>query len=823
MKRQAWSAVLLVSMLAGVAVAGSTAPAPVKKKLTLERLYSYPKLEGTAPVQAKWSADGKKLAFLWNDSGMPFRDLWVYDAERGKRIRLTELDQPRDQWTTTPAYEDPKLKPYLPPETGLSDFEWAPDAQKLAFAFRGELYVVPADGGAPPLRLTKTKDPEFRPKFSPDSTRLAFSSEQELWVVDLRTGQRTQLTSGGSDDVLNGAPPFPESDARTFEWSPDGQWIAFLQTDRTGEPTRLIPNYSGTEVSVRKQRRTYAKDETPKIRLGVVPAAGGKPVWLTAAARQYYTDWQWSPDSSAIVLTRVEENWKQRHLDVVDVVGAIKEAKEAGEAEEAKEKKPAEGAERFPWVRTIYSESDEKWICTACAPVEWSPDGQWILFLSEMSGWNHLYLIRAAGEAVASGPSIPQARLGTQAGLGASSARQLTSGTWEVETRGFPLEMRPRFSPDGQWVYFTANKEDLSARDFYRVGLGGGEPQRLTSRVGYNAVTVSPGGQRLALLFSSFAQPWDLYVKPMAGSGAASDWRRVTESPLKEFDEYEWPQPKIVEFPGRDKKTVRALLFAPTELAVHLEKIIRLPGPAPQRPTKPAPPQVEKVPVVNFVHGAGYAQAVLNRWGGYSTERFQFNQFLAQHGYAVIDVDYRGSSGYGRDWRTDVYLYLGGKDLEDELAAMDYLKTVPYVDTERAGIWGVSYGGFMTLMALFRSPDTFKAGSAWAAVTDWENYNRHYTQQRLRTPKEEPEAYQRSSPIHHVAGLKGALQIQHGLVDDNVHFQDAAQLLDALVAAGKEFDLAIYPQSSHGWSHPQVWLHSTQKLFDFFERHLKPN
>lgn len=187
----------------------------------------------------------------------------------------------------------------------------------------------------------------------------------------------------------------------------------------------------------------------------------------------------------------------------------------------------------------------------------------------------------------------------------------------------------------------------------------------------------------------------------------------------------------------------------------------------------------------------------------------------------MIDADYRGSSGYGRDWRTDVYLHLGGLDLQDELAAMDYLRTLRVADLDRAGVWGVSYGGFMTLMAMFNSPDTFKAGSAWASVTDWENYNRSYTQQRLRTPKDEPEAYKRSSPVHHVEGLKGALQLQHGVGDSNVHFQDIMQMTDALVHAGKPFTQQFYPQSNHGWARPEVWLHSTRSMFAFFEKHLK--
>ncbi|MFQ5777880.1 MAG: prolyl oligopeptidase family serine peptidase [Terriglobia bacterium] len=806
--------VVVVVLCAALLSAGwllAHAQPAAKKKLTLERIYQYPRLEGTAPTRAKWSEDGRKLAFLWNDKGMPFHDLWVYDVDTRNFTHLTDLKQPRDFWTPSRAEKDPKLKKYLPPEGGLGAFEWAKDSRKLAFSFRGELYVVRADGSKP-LRLTRTRGAESGPKFSPDSQKLAYTAGRELWALDLKTGQRTQLTSGSTEDLLNGSPPFGRGSWRGFDWSPDGYWLAFLQVDRTGTPTRLIPSYSGVTVRARKQRRTFAKDETLKIRLGVVPAAGGETLWLTKAERQYFYDWRWSPDSTRIVINRVEENWKKRHLDVVDVAHAVKEAKEAKEAREKKRAKDAEQEEKYEWVRTLYTETDDKWICTLCTPVAWNPEGDWILFLSERDGWNHLYLIRAESRR----PVTVVA--GRASALNPRSVRQLTTGPWEVETRGTPASMRPRFSRDGRRVYFTANREDPSTRDLYWVETAGGEPYRLTERTGYNVALVSPDDRHLALLYSSFAVPWDLYVRTNAQGEA---WERVTTSPLPEFNEYEWPQPEIVEFPAPDKKSVRALLFPPSEIGVDALKTVRLPGPPARRRDKRGGPRVRKVPVVNFVHGAGYAQAVLNRWGGYFTPRFQFNQYLAQHGYAVIDVDYRGSSGYGRDWRTDVYLHLGGKDLEDELAAMDYLKTLGWVDTDRAGVWGVSYGGFMTLMAMFLSPDTFQAGSAWAAVTDWANYNRHYTQQRLRTPDEEPEAYQRSSPLHHVAGLKNHLQVQHGVVDSNVHFQDAVQLIDALVAADKEFDLVLYPQSNHGWSRPRVWIHSTRKMFDFFEQNLK--
>ncbi|MCH6554601.1 MAG: DPP IV N-terminal domain-containing protein, partial [Acidobacteria bacterium] len=583
-------AFLVATMLAaGSALAAQGQQAAGKKKLTLERLYQYPRLEGTPPTRAKWSPDSRKIAFLWNRAGMRFRDLWVYDAESGQLTRLTELDHEPDEWTTPPSHKDPKRKQYLPPEGGLRSFEWAPDSQKLAFAFRGELYVIQADGSQQE-RLTKSKQAETRPKFSPDSHKLAFTSGGELWVLDLRNGQRVQLTSGGGEDVLNGAPPAPERSPGTFKWSPDGQWIAFQQIDRRGTRTRLIPNYSGVEVKTRKQRRTFAKDKTFKVRLGVVPAAGGAVVWLTKAERQYYRDWEWAPDGTRIAINRVGEKQKKRHLDIVNVSAAVKEAEEKRTAESA-ENAEKKAEKKLAWVRTIYSESDDKWICTLCNFVEWSPDSKQVLFSGERDGWNHLYLIAADAE-----PGV--------------EPRQLTRGPWEVDVRGAAVDLTPKFSADGKSIYFTANKEDLSRRELYVVAVNGGEPLRLTEREGYNAAVVSPDSKHIALLFSSFAQPWDLYVglntdgRPMK---VGETWQRVTTSPLPEFADYDWPQPEMVEFPARDGKTLRALLFQPTELAVQIRMYSRLPGRTRRGRGKGRGPQVKKVPVVNFVHGAGYA------------------------------------------------------------------------------------------------------------------------------------------------------------------------------------------------------------------------
>ena len=226
-------------------------------------------------------------------------------------------------------------------------------------------------------------------------------------------------------------------------------------------------------------------------------------------------------------------------------------------------------------------------------------------------------------------------------------------------------------------------------------------------------------------------------------------------------------------------------------------------------------------PAIVYVHGAGIATSVLQQWGSYNELRYVYNTFLANKGYVVLDLDYRGSTGYGRDWRSDVYLHLGGKDLEDVLGAVDYLKTLGNIDTNRLGIWGVSYGGFMTNMAMFLAPGTFKAGSSWAAVNDWENYNAGYTGQRLNSPASNPEAYRRSSPIHFSNQLQDRLLIIHGMVDDNVLFQDAVQLTEKLVQEGKTFDHMFYPQESHGFIRDQTWIDALRRTTEWFDRYLQ--
>ena len=407
-----------------------------------------------------------------------------------------------------------------------------------------------------------------------------------------------------------------------------------------------------------------------------------------------------------------------------------------------------------------FEERDAAWVETPS--LEWSPDSRRILFTSERDGWSHLYTAAREGGEV----------------------RQLTRGPWEIHTER-------TWGRDPQWIgefiYYSSTEVSPAERQLYRIRADGSGKERLSEKSGLNVGVVSEDGKYTALLFADVAHPWDLYV-----NGA-----RVTASTRPGFAEYPWPETRFVTFPSlKDRKPVAAKILLP-------------PGAQKQRPA------------ILFIHGSGYATSVLRQWGAYHDLRYVFNCYLANHGYVVMDMDYRGSSGYGRDWRTGVYLHMGGPDLEDVLGAVEYLRGLGTVDMRRIGIWGSSYGGFMTNMAMFLSPDTFRAGAAFSAVNDWENYNAFYTGQRLTTPQENPEAYRRSSPIIFSGMLKNHLLMVHGIVDSNVMFQDAVQLSQKLIHEGKNFEETYYPEEDHLFARDESLIDAFRKAADFFDRWLQ--
>ena len=404
------------------------------------------------------------------------------------------------------------------------------------------------------------------------------------------------------------------------------------------------------------------------------------------------------------------------------------------------------------------------------AGIAWLPDNKRVIFMAEKDGWMHLFSLD-----VTAPPPI---------------AKPLTSGKWEVATA--------RLSNDRTRIFFASSEVHPGERHFYTMSVDGGASTRITTIAGGHDVTVSPDEKTLAIIYSYSTKPPELFVMPFQAGAKPT---QVTTSPTQEFLSFKWIDPKIVTYKARDGAMVYARLYTPEMAGAKRDP---------------------KHPAVVFVHGAGYLQFVSRSWPSSYYREHLFHQLLASRGYVVICPDYRASAGYGRDWRTGVYEHMGGKDLDDSVDAAKFVVATEKVDPKRIGIYGGSYGGFLTLMAMFTTPDVFAAGAALRPVADWAHYNHSYTAPILNLPQTNLDAYKRSSPIYFAEGLKGQLLICHGMVDTNVFFQDTVRLIQRLIELRKTtWSVAPYPVENHTFTEETSWADEYKRIFKLFEDYLR--
>ena len=400
----------------------------------------------------------------------------------------------------------------------------------------------------------------------------------------------------------------------------------------------------------------------------------------------------------------------------------------------------------------------------------WLPDNKRILMLAEREGWMHLYAL-----------DVTAAR---------PAPRALTSGKWEIASA--------RLSKDRTKIFFTAGEVHPGEQHFYTIPVDGGPFTRVTTTTGGHDVTVSPDEKTLADLYSTINRPPELHVQAFAAGAPA---KKVTTTPTAEWLAFKWLEPKVITYKARDGAMVYARLYTPEMIGARRD------------PARPA---------VIFVHGAGYLQFAHKYWSQNYYREHMFHHLLAARGYVVLAPDYRASSGYGRDWRTGIYEHMGGKDLDDTVDGAKFLVSTERVDPKRIGIYGGSYGGFLTLMALFTTPDVFAAGAALRPVTDWAHYNHSYTAPILGLPQTNVEAYTRSSPISFAEGLKNQLLICHGMVDTNVFYQDTVRLMQRLIELRKEtWSVAPYPVENHAFTDETSWADEYRRILKLFEQYLR--
>jgi dipeptidyl aminopeptidase/acylaminoacyl peptidase len=778
--------------------AGPSAPAsdPKPFELTIDSIMRGSDLVGYPPTALRWSGDSQKLYFDWRKPGEDESSTYVVGREGGAPRKLTE-DETRkippaaggrwDKGRRRVLFVDGgdvvlvdavsgARRQITRTTGGESNPRWARNDTHVTWVREGNLFIAPVDGSGGSLltQLTDVAPRRTEPRVS-DSQRFVRDEEEKL--IDFIEKQKAEKKRREEEQKKNRLPSFELQDrqsATDLMLSPDDKHVFVLIAERpVGAKNTIVPNYvteSGYTEDI--PGRSNVGDTQDRRLLAVLNLETGKTVWA---------DGSFAPPiepSESDARPQPGSQGPPRRAER-DIRWSMPASSDDGQYVVASARS-ADNKER--WIVTVDPPTGKTRVLDALRDDAWVreggfggggvgflPDGKRIWFLSERDGWMHLYTLDVSSEA--------------------ARPAQLTSGTWEVSS----AEM----ARDGKKFYLTTSEVHPGERHLYSLPIDGGARTKLTSMTGSNEAEVSPDESTLGLIFSYSNKPPEVFVAANRPGAAAT---QVTTTPTEAWRAVKWIDPKVITFKARDGADVHARLFTPEMIGGRRD------------PTRPG---------VVFVHGAGYLQNAHRYWSIYFRE-YMFHHLLASRGYVVLDVDYRASSGYGRDWRTAIYRHMGGKDLEDVVDGAKYLTTAERVDPKRIGVYGGSYGGFITLMAMFTTPDAFAAGAALRPVTDWAHYNHGYTSNILNVPQRDAEAYRKSSPIYFAEGLRGALLICHGMVDTNVHFQDSVRLAQRLIELRKEnWELAVYPVENHGFTEETSWADEYRRILKLFDDTLR--
>ncbi len=769
--------------------------------LTLEQIMADPDWLGNAPEDPWFSPDSTTVYY-----------------------RQKRLGESRYDWHAVPTVGGmpQKIDPLEHSAIAGNGQIWNAARDALAWTFDGDLYVHSMATNAT-RQLTRTAARESNPRFLADGRSIAYRVDNDWLVFDFGSGETRQLAQIKTEE---------DPDDKEPEGYLENQQLRLFETLRRDQ--------AEADASREEDRRNRAADSHRMP----APVYVGKNKEIVLSAL--------SPDGRRVLLvTRAADSKRGKqdkmpsfvagsgYVDVEDVRSLVGtgdpvnhefmivdlEAREAHELDLSvlpgikddplawlrnKDEKPARKksskAEMKPrtvglmdiawsqdgsalalqvesadnkdrWIATVdftthalvprHRLSDEAWINYYYNDFGWVPGRNDMLWLvSEESGFAHLYIADTAS----------------------GKTRALTRGKWVVEN--------PQASPDGRYLYFSGNRTHPGEYEIYRVPVAGGEAEQLTTLSGLNEFRLSPDGSTLLIRHSDHTRHPDLWAQATTADGAPV---RLTDTMSAAYKAIDWVIPQVVPVPSSHvKQPIWSKLYVPADFDA-----------------------AKSYPAVMFVHGAGHTQNSDFGWPYYFREQM-FHTLLTREGYIVLDMDFRASKGYGRDWRTAIYRQMGHPEVEDLEDGVNWLAQNYSVDPKRVGVYGGSYGGFLTFMAMFRRPQLFAAGAALRPVTDWAHYNHGYTSNILNTPELDPEAYAKSSPIEFASGLENPLLICHGMLDDNVFFKDTVRLVQRLIELKKEdFETAIYPLDPHSFVNHEAWLDEYRRIHKLFETHLK--
>lgn len=758
----------------------------------MEAIMRDPQWIGSSPATPQWSIDSKTLYFNWNPDRAPGDSLYYITPGNKTPVKATAAERQNRVAFNAIVYNTARTA--------------------CTYSRNGDIFYTDSKTGTT-RRITSTTETESNPQFSFNGTRIVYIHRQNLYAWDIATGETQQLTNSKTGN----ATPRKETASPQEEWLRNDQLKYFEVLRKRKEKKEAAETYAKNTQP--KELRSIPIEDKTLLGLAISPdgrfvsyrlfkaAANAK----TTIVPSYVTETGFTADIPSRAKVGAPQGISEFFIydRDKDTILAIKTDSIPGSNDlpdylsdysqqlEERKKKPAprsvtifspswspEGTHAVLDIRSddnkdrwlmlwdtatrqlklLDRQRDEAWIGGPGSNNTGWIDENTYWFQSEATGYSHLYTINVI----------------------TAEKKALTSGNYEVQ--------QARLSADKKYFYLTTNEVHPGEKQFYRLPVSGGKAARITTMTGANEVLLSPDEKYLAILYSYANKPWELYLQENKVNGKTE---QVTfKSQSDEFKTYPWRDPELVSFTARDGATVYARLY---------------------KPALPHPSQ----PAVLFVHGAGYLQNAHKWWSSYFRE-YMFNNLLADNGYYVLDIDYRGSAGYGRNWRTGIYRHMGGKDLSDHVDGVNYLVKNFGIDPAHVGVYGGSYGGFIALMGLFTEPGVFAAGAALRPVTDWANYNHGYTSNILNEPITDSLAYRRSSPLYFADGLKGHLLICHGMMDINVHYQDAVKLAQRLIELGKDnWELASYPMEDHGFVEPSSWTDEYKRIFKLFENVLK--
>lgn len=782
---------ILCFLLSGISIAH----AQELGKLTVEKIMRDPKWMGVAPSNIRWDLSSKNVYFNWNPEKADRDPLYMISVSGRTPVKASEADKQAQN---------------------RGREVYSRDGARVLFEQNGDLILHNVKTGQA-IRLTNTVERESNPQFSGDESKVIFQRGDNLYSVSLTGNSLVQITNftrsrkrpearlskqdewlkrdqlnefeiikeNEKDRKLNEAerkaaeakrPKEIYLEEKTFvgslSLSPDARFVTYRITrPADGNKNTIVPDYvtlSGYTEDI--PARTKVGNALPKYESYIYDTLKDSVYTISTKDLPGIKD---LPDYVKDYPKQLEERKKKNEDRSVSINGIIWNSNGSAavaviNAQDNKDRWIMKLDAASGKLSLLDRQRDEAWIGGpgvsnfGTGYIGWIDDNT-VYFQSEKTGYSHLYTVN----------------------VNTGARRQLTDGKFEVQSL--------RLSNDRKHFYFAANMEHPGITHYYRMPISGGTPVKLTSMKGGNEVSLSPDEKWLAIRHSYMNKPWELYLQENRPGAKAV---QITRSTSAEFDSYKWREPEMVTFKNRYGADVYARVYAPANPA----------------PSKPA---------VVFVHGAGYLQNVHYWWSQYFRE-YMFNNLLADNGYTVIDIDYTASSGYGRDHRTGIYRHMGGKDLTDQVDGVKFLVEKYGVNSKNVGLYGGSYGGFITLMGLFTEPDVFKSGAALRSVTDWAHYNHGYTSNILNEPYTDEIAYKKSSPIYFAEGLKGNLLMCHGMVDVNVHFQDIVRLSQRLIELKKDnWELAVYPVEDHGFTEPASWTDEYKRIFKLFEETLK--